>query len=119
MAAAQQPQRGAGTDVEEVRHGVSSVVMTGEAFRTRVHGPSGGIDQAAFNELWPQLSVLARCSPKDKYTIIQGCQAYRLPGNRRDIVAMTGARPLRYLHNACQYVCWQSLLRRCPRRSSA
>lgn len=69
-------------------------VMTGEEFRARVHAPDASLDQAAFNDLWPRLAVLARCSPQDKFTIIQGCQAYRLPGNRRDIVAMTGTPPL-------------------------
>lgn len=66
-------------------------VMTGEEFRARVHAADASLDQQAFNDLWPRLSVLARCSPQDKFTIIQGCQAYRLPGDRRDIVAMTGA----------------------------
>lgn len=65
--------------------------MTGDAFRTRVHRSDGSLDQDAFNAIWPRIRVLARCSPRDKYTIIQGCQAYRLPGGRRDIVAMTGA----------------------------
>lgn len=65
--------------------------MTGEDFRRRVVRRDGSINQAVFNEIWPKLRVLARCSPKDKYIIIQGCQAYRLPDGRRDIVAMTGA----------------------------
>lgn len=65
-------------------------VMTGDEFRGRVHTAEGALDQGAFNALWPRLRVLARCSPQDKFTIIQGCQAYRLPGDRRDIVAMTG-----------------------------
>eukprot|EP00892_Ulva_mutabilis_P012339 jgi/Ulvmu1/9478/UM052_0047.1 len=64
--------------------------MTGEEFRQCVHRPDASLDQDAFNRLWPRLHVLAQCSPQDKFTIIQGCQAYRLPGDRRDIVAMTG-----------------------------
>lgn len=68
----------------------SDEVMEGAQFHARVHRPDGAFDQAAFNALWPRLRVLARCSPQDKYTIIKGCQAYRLPGGRRDIVAMTG-----------------------------
>jgi magnesium-transporting ATPase (P-type) len=66
------------------------LVMTGEEFRGQVVRSDGSINQPVFNELWPKLRVLSRCSPRDKYVIIQGCQAYRLPDGRRDIVAMTG-----------------------------
>ena len=71
--------------------GQDQLVIDGEDFRRAVIRLDGSLDQAMFNLLWPRLRVLARCTPMDKYVIIQGCQAYRLPDGRRDIVAMTGA----------------------------
>ena len=34
--------------------------------------PDGSLDREAFMALWPSLRVLGRCSPQDKYTIVQG-----------------------------------------------
>ena len=53
---------------------VGGRVMTGADFRRLVlpSGPEGEIDLAAFNALWPRLRVLARCSPRDKLTIVRG-----------------------------------------------
>jgi magnesium-transporting ATPase (P-type) len=50
----------------------SELVLEGPAFRRRVLAEDGSIRQAAFDELWPTLRVLARCSPADKYTIVKG-----------------------------------------------
>lgn len=40
----------------------------------------GSLDREAFAALWPDLRVMGRCSPKDKYTIVQGkrCWAHVL-----------------------------------------
>jgi len=39
--------------------------------------------------LWPQLRVLARSSPKDKYVLVKGIIDSKLHANR-DVVAVTG-----------------------------
>lgn len=100
-----------GHDTVTASSDFGDAVMTGEEFRARVHNGDATLNQDAFNRLWPQLDVLARCSPQDKFTIIQGCQAYRLPGDRRDIVAMTGALTSQLLVAACGH----SGPRTCPR----
>lgn len=53
---------------------VGGRVMTGADFRRLLlpSGPEGEIDLEAFNGLWPRLRVLARCSPRDKLTIVRG-----------------------------------------------
>ena len=49
--------------------------MTGLDFRTKVKNADGVINQAAFDEIWPKLRVLARSSPQDKETLVSGLQA--------------------------------------------
>lgn len=45
-----------------------NVAMAGPDFRKKVLDPhSNNIDQAAFDQIWPYLRVLARSSPTDKY----------------------------------------------------
>ncbi|CAD7699211.1 unnamed protein product [Ostreobium quekettii] len=65
------------------------LVLEGPQFRTQVLREDGTLNQEAFDELWPKFRVMARCSPLDKYTIIQGVHASRLKKGR-EIVAMTG-----------------------------
>jgi len=54
--------------------------MTGEKFRMKVlkkqnmDNPEQHIDQAAFDEVWPQLRVLARSTPTDKLVLVTGIQ---------------------------------------------
>ena len=50
----------------------AALVMEGHQFRDAVLTRDGSVDYAAFNAIWPNLRVLARCSPKDKYTIVRG-----------------------------------------------
>ena len=56
----------------------ATLVLEGQQFRDFVVGPGGVIDRAAFSAIWPRLRVLARCSPTDKYTIVQG-QLHHVP----------------------------------------
>ncbi len=60
-------------------------VMEGQQFREMVVAPDGSINKDAFLEIWPQLRVLARCTPADKFTIVTGVRALTT-----DRVAMTG-----------------------------
>ena len=46
--------------------------MDGPEFRRTVLDGEGAIRQDVFDLVWPRLRVLARCSPSDKYTIVQG-----------------------------------------------
>lgn len=50
----------------------AGAVMTGPQFRERVLRPDGTINRQEFNDLWPALRVMGRCSPQDKYTIVRG-----------------------------------------------
>ena len=66
-----------------------TVVMEGPDFRRTVVGPDGNVDQRAFDRIWPTLRVLARSSPKDKYTLVSGLIESNLYPNRQ-VVAVTG-----------------------------
>lgn len=50
--------------------------MLGADFRRRVLVSEDGdvINQEEFNKIWPRLRVLARSSPKDKFTLVRGLQ---------------------------------------------
>ena len=87
------------------------VMMEGKDFRAKVHRKLDDgkqeFDQAAFDEIWPHLRVLARSSPDDKLTLAHGlnqsilfqskvkCEKLRIEHNikvfpDRQVVAMTG-----------------------------
>jgi magnesium-transporting ATPase (P-type) len=46
-------------------------VLEGPQFRALVLQPDGSTDLDAFAALWPHLRVMARCTPADKYTLVQ------------------------------------------------
>jgi len=49
------------------------------------------VDQALLDQVWPQLRVLARSSPEDKYNLVKGIMESQLDdGRQRDVVAVTG-----------------------------
>jgi magnesium-transporting ATPase (P-type) len=52
--------------------GEKYLVMDGPDFRRAVLDGEGEIRQDVFDLVWSRLRVLARCSPADKYTIVQG-----------------------------------------------
>jgi magnesium-transporting ATPase (P-type) len=52
--------------------GEKYLVMDGPDFRRAVLDGDGKIRQDVFDLVWSRLRVLARCSPADKYTIVQG-----------------------------------------------
>lgn len=47
------------------------------------------VSQKKFDEVWPNLRVLARSSPEDKYTLVKGIIDSKL-NPAREIVAVTG-----------------------------
>ncbi|EQC33231.1 calcium-translocating P-type ATPase, PMCA-type [Saprolegnia diclina VS20] len=67
-----------------------SLVMEGAEFRRRVLDSNGNIIQSEFDKIWPMLRVLARSSPKDKYTLVSGLIASNLYPHGPQVVAVTG-----------------------------
>jgi len=70
-------------------------VMRAQDFMDRVQRPDGSHDAALFAELWPQVRVLARCSPVHKYDIVKHLQGFQSETSiggkhRREVLAMTG-----------------------------
>ena len=47
------------------------------------------VSQKRLDEVWPDLRVLARSSPQDKYTLVKGIIDSKLSANR-EVVAVTG-----------------------------
>jgi len=49
------------------------------------------VEQGLLDQVWPQLRVLARSSPEDKYNLVKGIMESRLnDGRQQDVVAVTG-----------------------------
>jgi Ca2+ transporting ATPase len=46
--------------------------VQGPEFRKRVLDGEGNIIMTEFDQIWPDLRVLARSSPTDKYTLVTG-----------------------------------------------
>lgn len=46
-------------------------VLEGPQFRALVLQQDGSTDLDAFAALWPHLRVMARCTPADKFTLVQ------------------------------------------------
>uniref|UniRef100_A0AAV2Z6B5 Calcium-transporting ATPase n=1 Tax=Lagenidium giganteum TaxID=4803 RepID=A0AAV2Z6B5_9STRA len=67
-----------------------SLVMEGLEFRSRVLDSQGNIIQSEFDKIWPMLRVLARSSPKDKYTLVTGLMQTTLVPHGPQVVAVTG-----------------------------
>ena len=65
------------------------LVLEGEEFNRRVKDEEGKVDQEKLDELWPQLGVLARSKPRDKFTLVQGIINSKLSPSR-EVVAVTG-----------------------------
>ncbi|KAG6620038.1 Calcium-translocating P-type ATPase, PMCA-type [Phytophthora cinnamomi] len=70
--------------------GDGSLVMDGQTFRNRVLDAQGNIIQSEFDKIWPMLRVLARSSPKDKYTLVSGLMQSNVVPHGPQVVAVTG-----------------------------
>jgi Ca2+ transporting ATPase len=70
--------------------GDNSLVIEGQEFRKRVLDGNGNIIQSEFDKIWPHLRVMARSSPKDKYTLVTGLMQSNLMPYGPQIVAVTG-----------------------------
>ena len=74
------------------REEAAFAVMEGSEFRRRVLAPDGSIRAGAFLEIWPQLRVLARCTPADKFAIVRGERQGRGEGKRGNTWQPKGLR---------------------------
>ncbi|KAL4093588.1 hypothetical protein PRIC1_011020 [Phytophthora ramorum] len=70
--------------------GDGSLVIEGQEFRRRVLDGNGNIIQSEFDKIWPLLRVMARSSPKDKYTLVTGLMQSNLMPYGPQIIAVTG-----------------------------
>lgn len=52
--------------------------MESSEFQRHILNADGSIDYDAFDRIWPNLRVLARCTPLDKYTIVKGADTCSL-----------------------------------------
>ncbi|EGZ10538.1 hypothetical protein PHYSODRAFT_520956 [Phytophthora sojae] len=73
-----------------ISSGDGSLVMDGQTFRSKVLDHQGNIIQSQFDQIWPMLRVLARSSPKDKYTLVTGLMQSNLTPHGPQVVAVTG-----------------------------
>lgn len=64
-------------------------VLEGRTFHKLVHDDDDTFNQDKFDMVWPQLRVLARSSPSDKYVLVTGIINSKLSKNR-EVVAVTG-----------------------------
>lgn len=67
----------------------SFLILESKEFNKRIRSADGEVDQDLLDKVWPNLRVLARSSPQDKYNLINGIVESRLSSNR-EVVAVTG-----------------------------
>ncbi|ELU11612.1 hypothetical protein CAPTEDRAFT_227483 [Capitella teleta] len=72
-----------------IKPGEDFLVLEGKEFNKRVTGDDGAVRSDLFDKVWPNLRVLARSSPQDKYTLVKGIIDSKLNPNR-EVVAVTG-----------------------------
>ncbi|KAL4226919.1 Plasma membrane calcium-transporting ATPase 2 [Mactra antiquata] len=66
------------------------LVLEGKEFNKRIRDPTTGeVSQRLFDQVWPNLRVLARSSPQDKYVLVKGIIDSKVSANR-EVVAVTG-----------------------------
>jgi len=65
------------------------LVIEGREFNARIRDQDGVIRQKLIDQIWPKLRVLARSSPTDKHTLVNGIINSRLTDSR-EVVAVTG-----------------------------
>ncbi|CAF0837262.1 unnamed protein product [Didymodactylos carnosus] len=67
----------------------SFLVLEGKEFNKRIRDSSGKVSQKKLDEVWQNMRVLARSSPQDKYTLVNGI-VESTSSNHREVVAVTG-----------------------------
>lgn len=73
-----------------LRPGDDYIILEGKEFNNRVRDPrTNRVRQDLIDQVWPQLRVLARSSPQDKYTLVSGIIDSHI-SSKREVVAVTG-----------------------------
>ncbi|XP_055332584.1 plasma membrane calcium-transporting ATPase 2-like [Paramacrobiotus metropolitanus] len=72
-----------------IRPGDGSLVLEGKEFNQMIRDSNGQVDSVRFNNVWPQLRVLARSTPEDKFTLVDGIINSKI-SKHREVVAVTG-----------------------------
>ncbi|CAB4067371.1 ATP2B [Lepeophtheirus salmonis] len=72
-----------------IKQGDNFLVMDGKEFNQRIRDASGEVSQHLLDKVWPNLRVLARSQPIDKYTLVKGIIDSKISSNR-EVVAVTG-----------------------------
>jgi len=67
----------------------NDLVIEGREFNSRIRDQDGVIRQKLIDQIWPKLRVLARSSPTDKHTLVNGIINSRITESR-EVVAVTG-----------------------------
>jgi len=65
------------------------LVLEGKKFNQLIRDSNGDVQQNLLDKIWPSLRVLARSSPSDKYTLVQGIIESKI-SKQREVVAVTG-----------------------------
>lgn len=65
------------------------LVLDGKEFNKRIRDHNGEVSQELLDKIWPDLRVLARSSPQDKYTLVKGIIDSKRTSSR-EVVAVTG-----------------------------
>ncbi|XP_065083005.1 plasma membrane calcium-transporting ATPase 2 isoform X3 [Ochlerotatus camptorhynchus] len=65
------------------------LILEGKEFNRRIRDSNGDIQQHLLDKVWPNLRVLARSSPTDKYNLVKGIIDSKVSDNR-EVVAVTG-----------------------------
>merc|ERR1719233_631876 len=73
-----------------IKPDTSFLIIDGEEFNKRVRDPgTGEVKQDLMDKVWPDLRILARSQPKDKYLLVKGIILSSLTESR-EVVAVTG-----------------------------
>lgn len=67
-----------------------AIIMEGQEFVSKILDSSGNVRQSELDKIWPNLRVLARAQPTDKYHLVGGIIDSRLAQQTRQVVAVTG-----------------------------
>uniref|UniRef100_A0A1B6CSF5 Calcium-transporting ATPase n=1 Tax=Clastoptera arizonana TaxID=38151 RepID=A0A1B6CSF5_9HEMI len=72
-----------------INYGDKYYVFDSNEFNKRIRDPDGKIQQDLLDKVWPNLRVLARSTPTDKYVLVKGIMNSKIKVDR-EVVAVTG-----------------------------
>ncbi|KAI6187513.1 Calcium-transporting ATPase [Aphelenchoides besseyi] len=72
-----------------LKPGSDFLALEGKEFNARIRDSNGQVSQQKLDLIWPNLRVLARAQPSDKYVLVKGIIDSKCTKNR-EVVAVTG-----------------------------